>query len=257
MAKTMNVKVLLDVKLDTAWQAIGTTVIPKGYVCVSTFTDSKALIKIGDGVSAWSSLPYLNEAEPVDLTDYYTKTETDSAISTAINEAIVGIFTIKGRVNTVNDLPTSDNKQGDVYLVGLSDAKEFAEYYWTGTFWDYMGTTTQVDLSNYYTKSEMDTALEGKSDTDHTHNYAGSTTAGGSANSAVKLDSSAGSETNPVYFKDGQPVAIAHSIQADVPADAQFTDTVYDDTELKQRVSTIEADYIKSTDKLILTCSLE
>ena len=42
----------------------------------------------------------------------------------------------------------------------------------------------------------------------HTHNYAGSSSAGGSATSAVKLDtSSAGSTTQPVYFSGGKPVA--------------------------------------------------
>lgn len=59
----------------------------------------------------------------------------------------------------------------------------------------------------------------------HTHNYAGSGTAGGSANSAVKLDSSAGSATQPVYFKDGKPVATTYTLNKTVPADAKFTDT--------------------------------
>lgn len=39
----------------------------------------------------------------------------------------------------------------------------------------------------YYTESEVDTKLSGKSNTNHTHNYAGSSSAGGSASSAVKL----------------------------------------------------------------------
>lgn len=59
----------------------------------------------------------------------------------------------------------------------------------------------------------------------HTHNYAGSGSAGGSANSAVKLDSSAGSATQPVYFKDGKPVATTYALNKTVPADAKFTDT--------------------------------
>ena len=42
----------------------------------------------------------------------------------------------------------------------------------------------------------------------HTHNYAGSASAGGSANSAVKLDStSVGGLWRPVYFSGGKPVA--------------------------------------------------
>lgn len=59
----------------------------------------------------------------------------------------------------------------------------------------------------------------------HTHNYAGSGSAGGSANSAVKLDSSAGGATQPVYFKDGKPVATTYALNKTVPADAKFTDT--------------------------------
>ena len=107
----------------------------------------------------------------------------------------------------------------------------------------------------YYTKTEVNTKLDGKSNTghihddryytesevntklanyqpkgnyaaaEHTHNYAGSGTAGGSANSAVKLDSSAGSATQPVYFKDGKPVATTYALNKTVPADAKFTDT--------------------------------
>lgn len=61
----------------------------------------------------------------------------------------------------------------------------------------------------------------------HTHNYAGSSSAGGSATSAVKLDSSAGSNTQPVYFSSGKPVAIGYTIASSVPANAKFTDTTY------------------------------
>ena len=59
----------------------------------------------------------------------------------------------------------------------------------------------------------------------HTHNYAGSSSAGGSATSAVKLDSSAGSATQPVYFSGGKPVACTYSLNKTVPSDAKFTDT--------------------------------
>ena len=59
----------------------------------------------------------------------------------------------------------------------------------------------------------------------HTHNYAGSGSAGGSANSAVKLDSSAGNANTPVYFSGGKPVALGYTIAASVPANAKFTDT--------------------------------
>lgn len=40
----------------------------------------------------------------------------------------------------------------------------------------------------------------------HTHSYAGSSSAGGAATSANKLNTNAGSETEPVYFSNGVPV---------------------------------------------------
>lgn len=72
------------------------------------------------------------------------------------------------------------------------------------------------------TKGSGDYAVAG-----HTHNYAGSGSAGGSANSAVKLDSNAGSSVQPVYFSGGKPVAIGYTISSSVPANAKFTDTTY------------------------------
>ena len=72
------------------------------------------------------------------------------------------------------------------------------------------------------TKGSGDYAAAG-----HTHNYAGSGSAGGSANSAVKLDSNAGSSVQPVYFSGGKPVAIGYTISSSVPANAKFTDTTY------------------------------
>ena len=59
----------------------------------------------------------------------------------------------------------------------------------------------------------------------HTHNYAGSSSAGGSANSAVKLNSNAGSKLNPIYFSDGKPAACSYTLGKSVPSNAVFTDT--------------------------------
>ena len=76
-----------------------------------------------------------------------------------------------------------------------------------------------------YIKGKADVVFAAKS---HTHNYAGSDSAGGSANSAVKLDTAtAGSATKPVYISGGKPVACTHSLGKDVPANAVFTDHTY------------------------------
>jgi len=59
---------------------------------------------------------------------------------------------------------------------------------------------------------------------------AGAATDGGSANSAVKLDTAtAGSATQPVYFTGGKPAACTYTLGKSVPSDAKFTDTTYSD----------------------------
>lgn len=69
--------------------------------------------------------------------------------------------------------------------------------------------------------------LNNKAESNHVHSYAGSSSEGGSATSAVKLDSSAGSTVNPVYFSEGKPVACSYTLGKSVPSNAVFTDTVY------------------------------
>ncbi len=63
--------------------------------------------------------------------------------------------------------------------------------------------------------------------TTHTHNYAGASSAGGAATSANKLNTDAGSATQPVYFSGGKPVATTYTLGKSVPSDAKFTDTTY------------------------------
>lgn len=48
------------------------------------------------------------------------------------------------------------------------------------------------------------------------------------AESAIKLSSDAGTATQPVYFKDGKPVACTYTLGKSVPSNAVFTDTKYE-----------------------------
>lgn len=224
---TMNgVEIYLDTRTTAQWSSV-VRVIPKGFVCVELTTDGKCKMKCGDGVQTFADLPYvggdldmteINEAITTALTDYYTKTETDNAISEAIGN-LGTLFRFKGRVDTVNDLPASDNQQGDVYLVGAEGANEFAEYYWTGTFFDYMGKTTSIDLTDYYKKTDVDNLLNGK------------------------VDKVEGKGLSTEDFTTELKNRL-NSLEN------------YDDTALTARVAAIEGDYIKSTDKLILNCSI-
>ena len=162
MAKvTMNgVEIYLDARTTEAWGQV-TRVIPKGFPCIELADDNKIKMKVGDGVNTYDKLPYVGG--DIDLSNYYNKSETDEAISAAITD-LGTLLNLKGRVDNVEALPPSDNKKGDVYLVGEAEAREFKEYYWTDTMWDYMGFTTEVDLSDYYKKSEVDDLLKKKVD---------------------------------------------------------------------------------------------
>ena len=112
--------------------------------------------------------------------------------------------------------------KGDITALGIP-AQDTT--YTLGSF----GVTATAAELNYVdgVTSNIQTQLNGKAASSHTHNYAGSASAGGSANSAVKLDTSAGSATQPVYFSGGKPVATTYSLGASVPAGAKFTDTTY------------------------------
>lgn len=63
----------------------------------------------------------------------------------------------KGRVDSVEDLPSTGNKKGDVYTVGPESQLNRPEYFWTGTSWEYFGQI--VDLSGYATLQEVTTAI--------------------------------------------------------------------------------------------------
>lgn len=87
------------------------------------------------------------------IEDAYTKSEVDSLVSST--------FRYKGTVDNYEDLPTSDQKVGDVYNIKNADAehgiKAGDNVAWSGTEWDVLSGL--VDLSNYYTKSETEALI--------------------------------------------------------------------------------------------------
>ena len=81
--------------------------------------------------------------------------------------------------------------------------------------------TTDKDIPlPVYTITETNTLLSDKANSSHTHNYAGSSSAGGPATSADKLNTNAGSEKAPVYFKDGKPVVTGQTLDRDISGNA-------------------------------------
>lgn len=105
----------------------------------------------------------------------------------------------------------------DVFYEGTTKLSD--KYQPKGSYAAASHTHTIAQITN------LQSTLDGKSNNGHTHNYAGSSSAGGAATSANKLNTNAGNHVNPVYFSDGIPVACTYSISANVPFDAKFTDT--------------------------------
>lgn len=89
-----------------------------------------------------------------DLTNYYKKTETYT--KTEVDNKVSSVYKYKGSVATFGDLPSTGQVVGDVYNVE-SDGSNYA---WNGTTWDKLGG--DIDLSAYYTSSQVDTLLTNK-----------------------------------------------------------------------------------------------
>ena len=75
--------------------------------------------------------------------------QTASDVSTAINNALSAAMTYKGTKATVDALPTTGNKTGDVWHV----TADGGEYAWSGTAWEELGSV--MDLSDYVEDTDM------------------------------------------------------------------------------------------------------
>lgn len=89
--------------------------------------------------------------------------QTGTQVSNAISSAIAGVTQFDYQL--VQTLPQSGEK-GTIYLVLNSGETPniYDEYIWVDNKWEQIGTT-EVDLSNYYNKSETDTLLVAKLNT--------------------------------------------------------------------------------------------
>lgn len=118
--------------------------------------------------AAWKSFP--NTAGVVEIIDSLESDKTDAALSAAQGKAlktlvddlrasVAAALDYKGTKDTYEDLPSENNKKGDVWNVVAAHGSTPAgtNYAWDGTQWDPLGGT--VDLSGYYNKSQVDSAI--------------------------------------------------------------------------------------------------
>ena len=174
---------------------------------------------------------------------------------TGADNSTTAEYNILGGVETVDDLIDNDERYFAVRNDEISEENGTFRWFKISNLWEYVKgkiiTVFGINTNNYNgnaaTATKLKTARQieltgsvtgvGNFDgsgniainvsTNHDHKYAGASTAGGSANSAAKLDSSAGSATRPVYFSEGKPVECTYTVEKSVPSNAVFTDTTY------------------------------
>ena len=114
-----------------------------------TFTVRKAQIKVGNKLTEWSIAPEdieenANNYTVQQLTNYYTKNQTDSMISIAkdeINLGVSSIYETKTNVTTaINDAKKYSDTKKDEAIASAND-------------------TLKTTISNYYTKDETNSAI--------------------------------------------------------------------------------------------------
>lgn len=91
-----------------------------------------------------------------DLENYYLKSETYT--QTEVNQMISSIP--KFAIEVVETLPTAEISNTTIYLLtsGTETGNLYTEYIYVNNSWEKLGTQT-VDLTNYYTKEEVNSLL--------------------------------------------------------------------------------------------------
>lgn len=74
--------------------------------------------------------------------------QNESQVSALIEQAVASVFVFKGSVSTQTELPSSDQKVGDVYHVEDTGA----EFAWDGTEWQELGTLITVTWESIQNK---------------------------------------------------------------------------------------------------------
>lgn len=172
-----------------------------------------AVVGTTDSIWVWDrdTNAWRDSMVTVNMSDYYTRTQVDEKLTDKANKTADDLNTMINTLSTGSATPQDADYYVSQYAGGGSTTTTYHRRPMS-TLWAYI-------------KSKAESVFAAKS---HTHNYAGSGSAGGSANSAVKLDTAtAGSATKPVYISGGKPVACTHSLGKDVPANAVFTDHTY------------------------------
>lgn len=116
---------------------------------IKTALDLKQdVLTIDPAISESSTNPVQNRAIALKLADYYTKDQIDAIVA--------ALDTLK--LEPVAELPTQDISTTTIYLLETETPGKYEQYLYLNETWVLLGST-DVDLSNYYNKSQVDTLL--------------------------------------------------------------------------------------------------
>lgn len=138
------------VKTTAQWdeRAVEYWVVPRGCLCVELTPEGKTKLKVGEGNKYFKQLPYI--CDHGDLTNYYTKEEVDNLFDNLNRMAIMSTDVY----DSADDLPSNDNKLGDVRFVKSSTTADPDLYAWIGDRWIDVNSS-DIDPSDFVTKPEF------------------------------------------------------------------------------------------------------
>ena len=130
----------VDTKIATAIQGLDSSITATSNQAISAVTITDGKITASSKITVPTNTNQLTNGAGF---------QTASDVNTLISSALTTVMDYKGTVATVANLPSTGNKNGDVYHVTATDG----EYAWNGTEWEELGST--IDLSGYVEDTDM------------------------------------------------------------------------------------------------------
>lgn len=130
----------VDTKIATAIQGLDSSITATSNQAISAVTVTDGKITASSKITVPTNTNQLTNGAGF---------QTASDVNTLISSALTTVMDYKGTVATVANLPSTGNKNGDVYHVTATDG----EYAWNGTEWEELGST--IDLSGYVEDTDM------------------------------------------------------------------------------------------------------
>lgn len=197
---------------------------------IGALDDGNVIIPIDTALDDKSTNPVQNKVIKAALGNYYTKGNVDTLISNLK----------AGLVNVVGSLPTA-GESGKLYLVktGTEDKNVYTEYVYVNSAWEKLGTQ-KLDLSGYLTVANANNNYVRRAFSDE-FNFVSESAVGDAGKLYINFrllnaDTGNSKPIKEYRFLNGlgnnlTRISAAsfngYTINASVPADAKFTDTVY------------------------------